>query len=380
MFVFSHGWNNDWDSATARYLRFFDQFAAIREAHWAQPGRRFDPLLVGIIWPSTALVAPWEQPPDIASAKPEQNQLAELTADLTPDDAERVREIARNPSPDEADVRELAELLAPAASGVVDETNASGTVAHEDLYEIWRAPEFEPAAASTEPGGFIDDATGGPVADPAAAGWNPFDIVRKAIRITTVLQMKDRAGRVGATGVADMVRQILNASEDTRLSLVGHSYGCRVMLSALAAGDAPRRPAESVLLLQAATSCYAFADEINGSPGGYRRALDRVRQPIITTHSSHDGPLTRFFHLVARRRSDIGDPVIAGGETSPFAALGGFGPRAVAAERLDLPAVGAAYPATGHRVIAADGSAFIKAHGAVETPETAWALLSQARA
>jgi hypothetical protein len=42
--------------------------------------------------------------------------------------------------------------------------------------------------------------------------------------------------------------------------------------------------------------------------------------------------------------------------------------------------VGESYPlSTARRIIAVDGTPFIASHGAVETPETAWALLSQVR-
>jgi hypothetical protein len=45
-----------------------------------------------------------------------------------------------------------------------------------------------------------------------------------------------------------------------------------------------------------------------------------------------------------------------------------------------MPATGERYPLAGdHRIIAMDGTRFISGHGAVETPETAWALLSQVR-
>lgn len=32
VFVFSHGWNNDWAAATRRYEQFIEQFIAVRAA------------------------------------------------------------------------------------------------------------------------------------------------------------------------------------------------------------------------------------------------------------------------------------------------------------------------------------------------------------
>ena len=192
--------------------------------------------------------------------------------------------------------------------------------------------------------------------------------------------MKDRAGRVGGNGVARMLREIADGCPGARISLAGHSYGAKVVLSALCNGPAPSRIVDSVLLLQPALSCYAFTAGLDGHVGGYRPALDRVREPIVTTYSRNDVPLTRFFHLAVRRKSDLAEAQIAGQPPSKFAALGGFGPQGVEADWIEMPAEGEPYPlAVDRRIIAVDGTRFISGHGAVETPQTAWALLSQVR-
>lgn len=68
IFLFSHGWNNDWRAATDRYERFVSRFIEVRQASWNPPDRAFRPVCVGVFWPSAALVAPWEQAPVIAAA------------------------------------------------------------------------------------------------------------------------------------------------------------------------------------------------------------------------------------------------------------------------------------------------------------------------
>ena len=136
-------------------------------------------------------------------------------------------------------------------------------------------------------------------------------------------------------------------------------------------------------MTEPALSCYAFAADIGGYPGGYRVALERVRLPILSTYSRNDIPLRTFFHLGVRRKSDLGEAMIAGLDEPPskFAALGGYGPHGVDALALDyMPGVGQPYPdAGGRRIVGVNGTAFIANHGAVETPETAWALLHQVR-
>ena len=90
--------------------------------------------------------------------------------------------------------------------------------------------------------------------------------------------------------------------------------------------------------------------------------------------------MTQVFHLAVRRKSDLAEAVIAGQPPSKFAALGGYGPQGVDAAWISMPAVGEQYPlSTDRRIVAVDGTPFISSHGAVETPETAWALLSQVR-
>src|SRR5204863_823662 len=114
-----------------------------------------------------------------------------------------------------------------------------------------------------------------------------------------------------------------------RVHLIGHSYACKVVLSALCFQELPR-PVTSLLLLQPAISylCFAAADATGtGKPGGYHDALDKVEQPILTTYSTHDVALRDLFHLAVRRPFDQGEEHIgADVPPSPYAALGGYGP------------------------------------------------------
>ena len=64
VFIFCHGWNNDWPAALARYTSFIDGVSG--SAQSAPIDRAFEPLLVGLIWPSTALTFWEERGPAIA--------------------------------------------------------------------------------------------------------------------------------------------------------------------------------------------------------------------------------------------------------------------------------------------------------------------------
>lgn len=380
VFLFSHGWNNDWDAATGRYDRFIEHFTTVRQAEWSPPDRAFDPVLVGVFWPSTALVVPGERGPDIAGADPMAEDLAVLDESLGVDEQQRLRELVAQVSAGEPGLAELADIVASTLGEGDDESGAPApTVSGAELLGVWAGAFPEATPQQAEPGGFIEDGAD-ELGGPDAAFFNPLDLVRKVVRLATVQQMKDRAGRVGGTGVAAMLRDLATASQG-RLHLVGHSYGAKVVLSALCNGPGPSRDVDSILLLEPALSAYAFTDSFEGHRGGYRDALDRVRQPVIATRSGHDAPLTKFFHLAVRRDSDLAEAKIAGA-VSAFAALGGYGPQLVpgGVEDLPMPDVGEDYPlSTPHRVIAVDGTEFIGSHGDVESDQTAWALLCQVR-
>ncbi|MFD7025767.1 hypothetical protein [Promicromonospora sukumoe] len=394
--VISHGWNNDWQAATSRYTDFFDHVDTVLAAR--PPDRPFRPVYVGLFWPSAALVLPWERGPDIAgggAGDPGDGLAGELAAeldvlgdDLGPELDAELRTALTGPV-DGADRTDLvAEILAHLPVTDPDETGAPDPgLDGRALRAVWADTLARAEPAPARPGGIIPDDDGA-TARPRVAGFDPLELIRSGIRMATVRQMKDRAGRVGATGVAAVLRRLADETP-ARLHLVGHSYGGRVVLSAVCAGPGPGRPVDSVLLLQPALSAWAFAADVDGRPGGYRPAFDRVRGPVITTWSAHDLPLTRVFHLALRRRADLGEAEIAGRPPSRFAALGGFGPQGVGAQALAIdrmPDVGQHYPIGEHavdgryEVIGVDGTWCIPGHGAVQSDQTAWALLSQVRA
>ena len=196
--------------------------------------------------------------------------------------------------------------------------------------------------------------------------------------------MKDRAGTVGANGVGPLLKSVLEIG-DGRVHLTGHSYGGKVVLSALTVPDHGGKKVHSVLLLQPAVNHLCFAANVQGRVGGYRPALDRTERPIYTTFSSNDAPLSKFFHLAVRRDGDLAEQRIAAAP-SQFAALGGFGPGGLEATEmrtLEILMPGTRYPAAdaAHKVYALDGGANkrITGHGDVRNECTEWAQIELTR-
>jgi hypothetical protein len=399
--IYSHGWNNVFDEAVRHYTEFFTEYAALRITAGLE-ARRYRPLVAGLIWPSTALLAPGEEPPSLASPSdsrhttavgeaPALPELAALASDLSPADAACLEALATRFGPLEgADALTLAQILEQVLCRHTG-GDSEGTVSAGDLAMLLQQWGTSASGNGAQPGAQPGTQSGAPGRLPLAeepvptkleAGGvlrfvNPREIIRKA----TVFLMKDRAGTVGSTGVAHLVHEAV-AVDGLRVHLAGHSYGAKVMLAALAELPAPLR-VTSVLLLQAAVSARCFAPRITEQdvrPGGYREVLAKTVVPLHVTFSAQDAALTRFYPLALRRGRDIAE-VEAGAPSTLFAALGATGPQNMAPGELDVmplldcpsfykPAARQVY------VRALDGAQGIHDHGDVRNRYTEWALVN----
>lgn len=392
--LFSHGWNNEFGEASELYAGFLKQL----QSHFHKyASARVDPICVGVIWPSTWLsfdtgpsIA--ATPPDTATAIGDDAYVADLAAQLEqPGALHRFYALAGEKRLAGAEAEEFAALVAAAVhadSIAPDDGDLSACDAGAIVAGMHALSELDlPAPASgdqLEEGGAVDGAGVAPVRE---AGWSDALDPRHALRVASVYQMKDRAGTVGWNGVAPLLQDILTHSR-APVHAVGHSFGAKVILSAIAAG-APARAVASVLLLEPAVSHLCFAAEVQGrqSPGGYRAVLGRIEQSLIMTYSACDFPLHGVFHRALRRAADAGDLRIAGGATSAgappsmYAALGGYGPRGAGEQLMEpLPEPGTRFDMPlGPIPLAFDGTMYrrIGGHGDVRTAYTAWLLYSQ---
>ena len=53
VYLFSHGWNNDWQTALKHYTDFIAAYQELRRHDGIRFDRSYRPLLAGICWPST---------------------------------------------------------------------------------------------------------------------------------------------------------------------------------------------------------------------------------------------------------------------------------------------------------------------------------------
>ncbi len=387
VFLFSHGWNNDWETALNRYKGFIEGYLKMRvDAHLPDPQRPggFRPLLVGVFWPSTALVFGQDEvgPQFAGSDEADTHQaLNELARAIDPAQRERFFEIAEQEVLDKGEALELARMAVPIYAIEDDETGQDAEARVEGMVRSWvtvAAVQTADDAVDEEVLDF-DFGGGAPAGGPEAAGfgdWFKKLDPRYIYRMLTVRQMKDRGGRVGVNGVGPLLRMML-AQSTAHLHLLGHSYGCKVILSALCAKPPLARNVDSVLLLQPAVSHLCFAKKVPGTdrPGGYRNALARTNNPILTTFTKHDSALTKFFHYALTRGSDLGELGMAGAP-SPYAALGGFGPSEADASVVGIQLPPQVYNLTNNppEIYALKGDATISGHGDISNTSTWWAL------
>jgi hypothetical protein len=412
VFLFSHGWNNIYADALARYRDFATGFVAQRAELALPVPSGYKPVLIGVIWPATWFVLPVEEGPGIAAGGStgarDEEMLAEVTGAMSPEDAEGLTELldgSRSLSLGEA--RRAAELVRGALWSEDDPDAASRPPDIPAVLSSWRAlsEDETPFVDEDEPVGTIgtvgalanieatvdsgsahagpgderhDDASG-----PTAAGIFNFD-PRDILRIGSVWRMKRRAGTVGTYGVGPILAELLQKETKARVHLVGHSFGARVVLSAVAS-QLLERKVHSMLLLQPAVNRWCFAKDVarTGRVGGYSDVLDRVALPIMTTFSTHDKPLHEFFHLAVRGDSLGEVNTAAVGDTERYGALGGYGPLGLGQLMLSDPMREPkhTYDLGGRvRVLAIDGSReingvpAISGHGDVSNPLTWWAL------
>lgn len=371
VFVFSHGWNNDWRAAINRYQDFIEGFLENGVKGDWQTGRPVAPLLVGIFWPSTTLVMPWEQAPNIlAIDEANDEDLTALLDELDPEDAERLRE-----SIADDDLEQLASILSPLLGGSDDAPPEADLTAAELEALLRSSGEGRYSGAGTTKPLDGDDEVEYPSAQ-AAGG--PVSAIRDAIRATTVHIMKDRAGVVGSNGVAALVDS-MSAASPANVHLIGHSFGAKVVLSAALASN-EETEVTSMLLLQPAVSRLCFAkDRGDSQSGGYRTVMDRVRLPVMTTFSNRDQPLRKFFHWAVVRKVDVGDVRVAGvGDEAKYGALGGYGPTGCEGDCIivDIHDPGDPYDlgSTAALVVGLKADDEITGHSEISNPHTYWAL------
>lgn len=419
LLVLCHGWNNDKAEATALYAAWLAALqTALQKAHAGLPAGSAPTAaqpwpVLALHWPSKRFADDELIPGGAASAdggtallQAQIRSLADSFASLPgrPPGAEaavlaRLEALVPRLESDDAAaddfVRLLRSILPP---GVNSEEPVLGdsfyTAGGGELLARLGRP-FRPrnlaagGAMGGGAGGGVGTAAGLP-ADLQGPGGAAFlgnllsgarNGARNLLNLFTYYTMKERAGAVGSQGLHPLLRRLQQAGAD--LHLCGHSFGCRLLCSAIGAPGVPAlpQPVGSLLLLQAAFSHWGFAQAYDGLRDGWFRAVlseRRVRGPLLVSHSTKDLPVGLAYPLASRLRNQVASGI--GDAQDPYGGLGRNGaqktPELNPAEARLRP-LGEAY--TGlqpGRVHNLEAAAFITGHSAVTGPEVAQAWVA----
>jgi hypothetical protein len=379
--VISHGWNNTHGQARELYERLIDSIVAVRPRVDGAKERRF--AVIGVLWPAIQ----WAEAENSGAGAGVTDDLAVLEADIAQrieDPAIRDRLLALAPrleasSEAQEEFVELLRKTLPRASkgedaagfeALAEAPAAEVMTAARGATDTDAAPAAAGGAAAIDPGGLA------PLGDGGGAGF--FDSIvgaaRNLVNVSTYYTMKERAGVVGRTGIADLLERIHADSPDARLHLVGHSFGGRAVTAATVATSAP---VASLSLLQAAYSHFGLAENWDGSgkDGLFAKVPRRVRGPVIVTHTRNDKAVGMAYPIASRLARQIG--VGLGDENDPYGGIGRNGalktPGAVTGRLLD---VGGTYDFAGHDVWSLNADAFVSGHSDVTGKQVAYAVLS----
>ena len=306
-FVFCHGWLNDQTEARDGALRFFAHLDTA-----LQPLRdRVVPLRLAIHWPSRPFADPT---PARLAGQPE----------AMPAPLGRLGELAR---------RQPGAL----ASVIALLCEAEVALSPEDELEL--------------------DALVRQVGDAARGGG----LSAAPLQALSFWLMKRRAGQVGERLGREWLAPAFTGLGDRapRVHLIGHSFGAKLVTSAVLAGVRP----DTLVLLQAAFSAFAFAEDVPGTkrPGFYRPVIAErmVARSIVALRSDHDRALGTLYpavtwgHQVDRTARNLGRRTRVR-EVVARSAMGAVGVLGVGALEIDL--VTAQKTGVPRGVITVDGS------------------------
>ncbi|HEX4931569.1 MAG TPA: hypothetical protein VFV33_00235, partial [Gemmatimonadaceae bacterium] len=406
--VLSHGWNNDIADARKWYGEYLKHLRAEVDARRVPGIERRALGVVAIFWPSKKF-ADSELVPGNANAigasvtrSGVRKQLA-LLASAFPDKASKAKFAAADKLLDriESDVaaqRKFVDLLRgfwPTGKAGADALPAAGAGKSGDQVlqllapPILDLPTAKPGGAGRGGATSIGGAgrgvggTGGAGGASRGEAANLFgsvlDGVRNALNMTTYFTMKERAGIVGANGLAVVVQRIRGEFPALKLHLAGHSFGGRVVtacVNALPKGAASR--VDSLFLMQAAFSHYGMAQKYDGTSNGLFRSVisDRkVAGPIYITYTAKDKAVGLAYPLASR----LGGQVAAGlgDENDKYGGIGRNGAQKTPeVTPHELLPVTQQYAFNAGGVYNLDANAVITGHSDICRPEVAHALAS----
>ena len=371
----AHGFRNDETDASTLYRNFLKTFRAnlSRPEFQRVASRRF--VVAGVYWPSKPFREMYGTADGTRGLHDPRETIAALEAELDglKQGATRVQKAkltkAKALLPGLAQDPKKQDRFVALVFSVLAGTDADET---EGLPQIRAQKGSELLARLGDP---PDGTRGiGDLFGSIAGGVGTF------LNLTKWYVMKERAGTVGATGVATSVRDLRGRCPAIKVHLVGHSLGGRLMAGcAKALAETPAVQPDSLLLLEAAFSHFGFSsDNGRGKAGFFRNIIERrvVKGPFLSTFSAQDSVVGNAYAIMSRLALDntrgIGDA------SDEFGGIGRNGPLKTAeVVTTRLQKAGAAYDYRTDVINNLDGSGgLIKDHGDVTNDAITYAFAS----
>ncbi|MBK8645360.1 MAG: hypothetical protein IPN16_02210 [Gemmatimonadetes bacterium] len=398
--VLSHGWNNDIADARKWYGAYLDFLRKEVDARNVPGIDRRKVGVIAVFWPSkkfadSELVAGNASSVGAPVTKASVKKQLTLLASAFPDKASKAKFAAAEKLLDkiETDVaaqRKFVDLLrtfwTTGKSGA-DALPATGAKKPGDqVLKLLAAPVLD------LPKGKIGGGSGGATSIGGAGGGagtnagqaaNIFGSimggVRNALNMTTYYSMKERAGTVGADGLAPVVQRIQREFPGLKVHLAGHSFGGRVVTAcanALPKGAANR--VQSLFLMQAAFSHYGMAQKYDGTSNGLFRSVisdKKVAGPIYITYTAKDKAVGLAYPLASRLGGQVASAM--GDENDKYGGIGRNGAQKTPeVTPHELLPTSQQYAFNAGGVYNLDANAIITGHSDICRPEVAHALAS----
>ena len=346
VFLMAHGWLNTKAGAKESFEKMLEVMTASADKHELRPDG-FRPAMIGVYWPSLAL---------------EDNNSEDvklLLERLPPQTAAKLTTILKKVGKIEAD--DLEALFQK-------EMPRDKVAKVFSLAQLFMGKDFAGPDGGDRP-------------DLTALDENDVKSLIDAVRIFSYWKMKKRAGTVGVNGARRLLMELQAELPGAEFHLIGHSFGCKVWLSALSGKEKESipKPVHSLVLLQAAISTQAFAEAIptKDKPikGGAHVILadHRVKGPIVATFSALDGPVKRIYPLASRAAGHVGESEFHNRKLkkSAYQGMGAYGIDQVKAREILAPGKKYGFEDGVHSI---NAETKIKGHKDIYEPEVAWLI------
>ncbi|MDB5385056.1 MAG: putative serine peptidase, partial [Planctomycetaceae bacterium] len=336
LIVIAHGWNEDMTSAQQLYDAMFESVDAVLPRKENLSSTKVG--VIRIYWPSKRFADAGLIPGGNASVNQTESETAlrRLLEELKRDpqrlggneiDPERSAKIDAaisvidslgDDAAKETFLKGLRGILNPKMASPDDASDDFFRTSSVDLFKQFDKPVIAPPAVGAGGAADVGGATGlrDILSGVTAAA-------RRLANYVTYYQMKERAGLVGEVGVQDVIRRLHDTVPAVRIHVVGHSFGARLVTSAIQSLPSGVS-VSSMTLLQAAFSHNGLAHNFDGQDhdGFFRKVITdrRVTGPIVITYTKNDEAVGIAYPLASRIAGQ--NSAMLGDRNDPYGGLG----------------------------------------------------------